>query len=97
MNHQTYYIKTKLKLQAADFVLLGLFVLVLWLSQPYGRDSLFLTKFGCYFLSIKPNSGPEKTFFMLNSTEHEISLGHKSKNTKNLKLFSCSTQLSLLS
>ena len=24
---------------------------------------------------------------MLNSTEHEISLGHKNKNTKNLKLF----------
>ena len=38
-----------------------------------------------------------KTFFMLNSTEHEISLGHKNKNTKNLKVFSCSAQLSLLS
>ena len=36
------------------------------------------------------------TFFMLNSTEHEISLGHRNKNTKKLKLFSCSTQLSLL-
>ena len=24
-----------------------------------------------------------KSFFMLNSTEHEISLGHKNKNTNN--------------
>ena len=32
-------------------------------------------------------------FFMLNSTEHEISLDHKNKNTKNLKLFLCLTQL----
>ena len=27
----------------------------------------------------------DKTFFMLNSTEHEISLGHKNKNTKKRK------------
>ena len=35
--------------------------------------------------------------FSCSTAEHEISLGHKNKNTKNLKLFSCSTQLSLLS
>ena len=28
-----------------------------------------------------------KTFFMLNSTEHEISLGHQNKNTINLNCF----------
>ena len=40
-----------------------------------------------------------KTFFMLNSTEHEISLGHKNKNTKNLKLsfMLSSTELAQLS
>ena len=49
------------------------------------------------------NAGPEviKTFFMLNSTEHEISLGHKNKNTKTLKKFhaqfswGCSAELSM--
>ena len=39
-----------------------------------------------------------KTFFMLNSAEHEICFDYKSKNTdKFLKHFSCSTQLSMLS
>ena len=36
-----------------------------------------------------------KTFFMLSSTEQEISLGHKNKNTKQLKLFSSSADLSM--
>ena len=42
-----------------------------------------------------------KTIFMFNSTEHEISLGHKNKNTKNVKLFhaqlswACSAELSM--
>ena len=38
-----------------------------------------------------------KTFFMLNSNEQEISLGHKNKNTNKYNCFSCSTQLSMLS
>ena len=40
-----------------------------------------------YFRIIRYGSenGPRgyKTFFMLNSTEHEISLGHKNKNINN--------------
>ena len=38
-----------------------------------------------YLDCVKVQAGPEviKLFVMLNSTEHEISLGHKNKNTNN--------------
>ena len=45
---------------------------------------------------VKPAKPDYQAFFMLNSTVYEISVGHKNKHTKILKLFSCSTQLSKL-
>ena len=42
---------------------------------------------GYIYLRLSSNSGPEvKTFFMLNSTEHEFSTAHKNKDITAFKL-----------